>query len=437
MKIIKLLIDNFLRLKAVEINPKDNTVLITGANGEGKTSVLASIYAVFGGKKHCPEDPIHKGAESAAVTITTENWIIKRTFAENGKSAVTVTNAEGMRGQSPQQLLDKIVGEIAFDPCEFIGMGKTEAGKKLQRKLLMDLAGLDFTDLDASIVEAKDERADIRRDKERLEHEAKAIVFANDVPAEEVSLTELSTKLQGAVDHNAEITRLKDTEIATGQEIEAMGTIISIMDKDTNRLTAEIEKLSTELAELAFDRNEKAKEQLGLVKEKEELTQRWTAIERVDVSVIETEIANVEITNKLIRDNQTRKALMLKATAKAEEWATYGAKMKALELEKAERLSAAKFPVEGLSVSDDCVLYKDIPLSQEGGAKQLEVSLAIAMKKNPELRVIIMRGNELDDNSLEVIKNMIAGTDYQVWIERWANDKEESGIIIEDGSVKE
>ena len=47
MKIVKLTAENFKRLEAVEITPDGNTVLISGRNGQGKSSVLDSILAAL------------------------------------------------------------------------------------------------------------------------------------------------------------------------------------------------------------------------------------------------------------------------------------------------------------------------------------------------------------------------------------------------------
>jgi len=40
MKIVELRSENFKKIKAIDITPKDNLVLISGKNAQGKTSVL-------------------------------------------------------------------------------------------------------------------------------------------------------------------------------------------------------------------------------------------------------------------------------------------------------------------------------------------------------------------------------------------------------------
>ena len=51
MKIISLYVENIKKIKAVEIKPEGNTVIISGKNGNGKSSTIDSISMALGGKK--------------------------------------------------------------------------------------------------------------------------------------------------------------------------------------------------------------------------------------------------------------------------------------------------------------------------------------------------------------------------------------------------
>ena len=110
--------------------------------------------------------------------------------------------------------------------------------------------------------------------------------------------------------------------------------------------------------------------------------------------------------------------------------------MKDLEAKKAKRLAAAKMPIDKLSVNDETILYDNIPLAQVNDSMQLRIAVAISMALNPKLRVILMKGNDLDSESLETVCQLAEEKDYQVWIERVSDDKKnKTGFIIEDGSV--
>ena len=53
-KILKLTAENLLRLKAVEITPDGELVVVGGRNAQGKTSVLDAIEMALGGKRKIP-----------------------------------------------------------------------------------------------------------------------------------------------------------------------------------------------------------------------------------------------------------------------------------------------------------------------------------------------------------------------------------------------
>ena len=422
MKIIKLSCENFKRLVAVEIKPDGNTVLITGKNGAGKSSVLDAIVAVLCGKKYIPKKPIREGEDHAEVVIETENWIIKRTFTEAGGGSVTITNVDGMRAQSPQGLLDKIVGEIAFDPMLFITYDERK-----QYEVVMKLAGLDFSDIDEQIATLKQKRSEVRSAKETYEHEAKAITVGDDVPDEEVSMVELAEQLHKVNENNNALGAKK-------RRIDEMKSDLADINNDISDSENSIKRLEAELATATLSAKDSVAEHAVQLKALEMLQKEVDQTEEIDPTEINTQIVMAEQTNRLVTLKKSKADLEAKAKAKTQVYAELGKEVKLCDTRKAERLAGAEMPLPGLSVTDEGVVFEGIPLSQVNDAKKLEIGMGIAMAENPELRVIRMKGNDLDEASLKIVSKMAKEKDYQVWIERWLGD--ESGIIIEDGSVK-
>ena len=71
MKIIKLTASNVKRLRAVEITPDGTLQVVTGRNGQGKTSVLDAIWLALGGGSAARETvrPVRDGEDKASVTL--------------------------------------------------------------------------------------------------------------------------------------------------------------------------------------------------------------------------------------------------------------------------------------------------------------------------------------------------------------------------------
>jgi DNA repair exonuclease SbcCD ATPase subunit len=435
MKIVKLTAENFMKLVAVEIKPDGNTVLITGKNGAGKSCVLDAITAALCGKKAMPQKPIRGDEDHAEIRIETENYVIKRTFTKDGGGVLSITNAEGMKAQSPQALLDKIVGEIAFDPTKFIRLCEDESGRREQREILMKLTGLDFSDIDKELEEIKEQRSKAKYDKESAEKRAEAIVEPEcAVPSQPVNIEELNKKLKLANDHNNIISQIQiavneaqnKTTSAEADFKRIKERIISI----ESAMKAYVKEVETERKRL-----EEAEYTVKKCKKyKEELVKKIEPL--IDICVIQTEINLAHETNKRIEQKAQKAKLFAEVEAARGNFAALGKKMQEVESQKAKRLAESKMPVKGLGVDDNGVIFEGIPFSQTNTAKQLEIAVAISMALNPKLRVIRMNGNDLDSESLKIIQKIVKEKDYQVWIEKVSED-ETVGIFIEDGNVKQ
>ena len=425
MKIVRLTCENFKRLVAVEIKPDGSTIMLTGKNGAGKSSVLDAIMAALLGKDYQPDKPIRTGTDHAEVVVETENYIVKRTFTESGGGTLTVTNAEGFKAASPQALLDKIVGSIAFDPMMFTA-GTDKKAVTEQRETLMKLCGLDFTDIDTQIAEVKQQRSIVKGTKESFDHEAERIGFVEGLPEKEVSMSELTEKLQTAIKNNSERDTIQSLITNQTQSIAGIQQVIDQQVESLDRFRQQMD----EAANTIKTYEEKLK---GIEKAKAEFEKKVPA--RIETEPIQVEIGNVEQTNFLVRQNILKKDNLAKATAQTVKFAELGKQMKALEESKATKLAAVKMPIDGLSVTDDGVIYNGIPLSQVNDAKKLEIGVAISMAMNPTLKVILVRnGSLLDSNNKAFLSKMVDEHGYQVWMEV-TDDSGKVGLVIEDGSI--
>jgi archaellum biogenesis ATPase FlaH len=158
MKVVELKIDNILKIRAVHIIPKTPVITITGENSQGKSSILDSIVMGFCGKKSFPAIPIKKGAKrgSIKIFIDGDDTIPAFTITQNitdKSSTLTIEPDKVLAGETPRSFLDKLIGKISFDPLQFIN----EEGKK-QRKVLMELIGIDVEKLDQVEKSIYDER---------------------------------------------------------------------------------------------------------------------------------------------------------------------------------------------------------------------------------------------------------------------------------------
>jgi len=169
------------------------------------------------------------------------------------------------------------------------------------------------------------------------------------------------------------------------------------------------------------------------IKENEKIIQETDFI---NVTQIKNKISQAEDINEHIRAKKRNEETDQRYKKAQAEYDAFTEKINELTNQKVEALNKAKMPITGLGIDDTGVTYKDIPFSQLSSSEQLKVSMAIAMSFNPKLRVIrITDGSLLDDDNMNVIKQMAKDGDFQVWVER-VSDQSGIAFVIEDGGIR-
>lgn len=116
---------------------------------------------------------------------------------------------------------------------------------------------------------------------------------------------------------------------------------------------------------------------------------------------------------------------------------TKTAQLEQLKTAEKELLTTAKFPLDGITFTDE-VLFNGVPLKQlEGGSEELFVNFAIAVASIPKdgLRVIrVPDGEKLDPQSRARLVDMANKADVQVLFEM-VDTTGTQGVYIEDGEI--
>jgi hypothetical protein len=410
MHITKLQAENIKRLTAVTITPDGNTIVIGGPNGAGKSSVLDSIEYALAGKKSLPRVPLHTGTDKGYVVVETEQYIVRRTFTEKD-SYIEVKTKEGYIIGTPQALLDKLVGDLSFDPLEFTRM---EAKKQVE--VFMRLLGLDFADVDAEYARIEAERRDIGRDGKAVKAQLDAMPADPDAPAVEVVVSDLVKQLGDLRQQNQVNADMRaQVEIADNAWCASLGRV--------HELEEELERAE---AKLAADQ-----QCLDSIRKKAD------ACVDTDAEPITKQIAEAESINRRVRAAATRKRLVGEYAAKVKAYESGTAGLREIDAFKEEQIASTQFPVAGVTFGPDGILVNGIPFDQASSAEQLQIAVAMGLSANPELRIILIRdGSLLDETSMAAMAAMAEKYDAQVWMERVGDGKEVS-VVIEDGMVSE
>lgn len=421
MKIIQLTASNVKRLRAVNIKPDGNMVIIGGQNWQGKTSVLDSIAMGLGGKRLVPDRPIHTGQDRAEINIDLGDLKVKRTFTHSG-TYLTVENADGAVFRSPQEILDKIVGNLTFDPELFVSMDA-----KKQVNILRELMQIDFTALDGKRKLAFDTRTDLKRDIIRIETRLEGMNEpAEDCPTERVDVRAVAKEIN-------EANELKRQNEATRRQLDSLQRKYDEQGEEVRR-SEEMVREAEEVLAAAEKAHEDAK---GAWRELEDElgAKRGDVADLVEPDddaiskrLVAIEVANAEVAIweewKEETDERDRLAAKVAELTKV---------IVSVDEAKGKILARAKYPIAGLSFGESGVEYKGIPFSEASGAEKILVSAAIGIAMNPKLKVLFYRdASRLDKNSLGMIADLVEKTGHQVWLER-VGDEANAQVVIEDG----
>lgn len=468
LRIVQFTAENVKRLKLVHITPKGHIVEVSGKNGQGKTSVLDSIWWALGGKDGITSMPVRKGQTKGVITLDLGEFVVERTFttvkkcseckgrgkvalsemagdgpgqetsckecagsgsvAENGteltvRAPSAVEGKKGPKYDSPQALLDAVVGSLSFDPLQFSRMDPKAQFAVLREACKPDV---DFDKLAADNKADFDARALLNKAAKTTRSLAEQMEVVEGLPTELVDVEAIGRELRTAYEANSQLEIATATRYREGEKL----------DEREGRLTAERTRLEDMRA--AANRLEQmiATSADVIAKERQLLNDLPPLGKLLDVKEIEARSDEGKRTNVRIarRDNRTKLIADTEAHEKASKDLTK--QMELREESKVKALQACAMPVEGLTFGEGSVDFNGLPFDQASDAERLRVSIALAMATNPKLRVIRIRdGSLLDPDSMKIIGEMAAAGDYQFWVER-VDASGLVGVVLEDGEVK-
>jgi DNA repair exonuclease SbcCD ATPase subunit len=422
MHITRLVAENIKKLKLVDITPDGNLVQITGANGQGKTSVLDAIFFALGGGKAIQGEPVRRGAKAGMVKLDLGDLIVTRRFNAEGATALQVEAPNGAVYKSPQSVLDALMGKLAFDCLAFTRLAPKDQLAQLREIVTVDI---DLDALDGANQRDYNARTEVNREHKSLLAQADAIVVPEGLPAEPVDVVGLLSQIEAAASTNGEIEqrRVRREQVAA--------TIVTVRAKAQDVLTeaAQLRARAAELEAHGQNLNLQADADQKRLDEAEPLP------EPVDTAELRRLYDEGVAINKAMELANRQASLREKAEAEKAESDRLTAAIEQRTRERAAAIARAAMPVPGLGFGDGMVTLNDLPFDQASGAEQLRASIAIAMAMNPKLRVLLIKdGSLLDKNSIKLVAELAEANDMQVWMES-VDTSGTVGIVMEDGNV--
>lgn len=429
MKITRITISNFLKLKDVDFNPS-HTNIIVGRNKMGKTSILKAIRAAFDGK--VDESSIRIGEGKAEITLELDALNIKRTLTSKG-SYLDISNKEGMKMPAPQRYLDGLIGSFSFNPVAFFDLKSSERKKYLLNAIKLTitqdelatytgekLAGLDYEAHALEVVEQArkwyyDKRTGANSEVTKLEKSLQSLTESIPEGFDPKSVSEEQiTKMREAIQTD-KMTKQKHADhlkhIATlqSQEKDLLEQIVSLQDKLANTQNA----IATAVG-ATFDYSDDM-----VLASAEEALAKLEGQREVAFTVKRAEEVRGELTGAMATADKLD-GVVKKLTKEVPE----------------DLIAKAKLPVEGLTIAGDDILIGGVNLDNLSSSEQLKFGLQVVRALNGDFRVVCIDGIEsLDGDTFTAFLKEIEGDDYQYFVTRVDGNSPHS-IVVEDGEIK-
>jgi DNA repair exonuclease SbcCD ATPase subunit len=441
MKVLRYTVHNLMRISDLDLDLEGRHLFVIGGkNGEGKTSATSALLMALCGRSGMdwPEVALREGQDEGWVKVelagdaVLENYTVelnlKRRRGGTVIEGLKMTDSDGKTLTGPRDILKQLYHNRAFDPREF-----ETAPKKARREWLMSLAGLDFSEDKAKRKRIFDERTVVNRDVHKAKAKLEDMAFHSDAPEKEVSSWDRMQEVDRRQKHNAKLDSLNEKFAGCQRSIEESMAA-------ARRLADEIEKTEALLRVRQSHFRSNASEQSALQDSIDSIKYDIDHFVQLDVEEIRDKIKTDGENNQKVRENVVRAAQKEELTDLSTKVFDLTDAIHAIDDKIQNALNDAQFPVAGLSVDDDGVLWNGLPFEQASQSERIVVSAKIGLAANPELPLLVTQhGSDLDRDTLKSLESFLAEEDAQMILEvvtRTEEDEELCSLVIEDGKAK-
>lgn len=422
MKIVKLTIHNFLKLKDVEMNPSKTNVIV-GKNKQGKTSILKAIRTAFTGD--ADSTSIRIGAGKAEITVELDDMVIKRSITAKG-NYLDVENKEGLRYSAPQKVLDGILGTFSFNPIEFFEKKSADRKKYLLNAIKLNITQKELSEYTGEILEGIDFNAhalEVVEQARKFYYDKRTGANA-EATKKEKALQDLNSKIPEGFDpskvNEGHITKLRaaiQTDKQNKIKAEAHADKVVALQKREAALKEELAQVQKDIVAA-----------IGVT---------FDVSDDMSVAAAEEALAKLEGQREIVFTVKRAEEVRNELSTAIAEASKLDVVVKKLTKEVPEDLiKKAKLPVEGLAIVDNDITINGISLDNLSSSEQLRFGLQIVRALNGDFKVICVDGIEtLDKESFEAFLKEVENDDFQYFVTRVEGAHEHS-IVVDDGEIK-
>lgn len=454
MKVLNVAVHNVLGVKDVQFDLAGHHLfLVGGKNDQGKTSALTALLMALCGKRDLesyPDIALRDGQDEGTVRVEIDGelapgelevpeqgkfsklvveLLLKRKRSGQVIEEFRVLNSDGDESPEPRGLLKSLYDFKGFDPLSF-----ERLDRKAKKALLQKALGLDFTESDALHKKKYDDRTALNRQIKSLEAKYDKMPTHNGVPKTEVSVTDLmqEEERRNAINNanrkqRDELKQFESRALAAESHCSTAENLVRKLEKELDEARAKLVTARNVMTEARQAKQNHADVVAKLVDE--------------DTTDIRRQIAESGAINAKVRANLDKAETKRDLDALDKQKAELEKSMEEIKEDQQKLLLAAEWPVEGMGLDEEGLLYNGLPFEQANKATRIRTSVLIGMKLNPRLKLLVCQGGgDCDEDTLAQLEQMLVENDFQLLLElvtRGAEDEARCAVIMRDGEVAE
>jgi hypothetical protein len=445
-------VENHLRIKFCRIDPKGRSIIVTGKNGNGKSSLIrAFVNCICGPDSRLSPEPVHAGARESRTVADFGDLKIERVVALNEKTGkyvtkkLLVTPSGGGTVKRPQELLDSMFDKCGRDPVKFLEsrnqdqvdavLGRAgvpipveqvtkltsenqppKAGESADAYLLRlsaDETGLYYVHRRAANKTWEEKRNALTDQERHL-----STLGGRPGPEEkEQSLAEASkqiTALQAHQQTRLDALRSASVKLDTVKQMEGrlrdLGQEIDQLDKEQMELEAKLKSVQDKRIEIDRKR-QRGQDAVEVQRHHAKISQHEAEAipdRSVEIGALQNNLEGIEAANKKLyqRIEATKQVdrLAVQNREAEREHKRLDVILEGLREIRLHLLDGVDLGVPGLVIGDGGLRLDGVPFVQASMAQRIRVAAAVCM--DPRARIKVMPIDELerlDGDSLQLL----------------------------------
>ena len=411
MKIATLKINGVFGLNGIEIDSLPNVVVITGANGAGKTRLLNSIMAALKYENVDAQTRKRLLETDGEIELVTSDGLKIKRFFKNGKSRLSVTDENGMHGN--QQTLNKLIAGNFVDLNKFLSLPREK-----RDDAILGLVGIkdDLEKLRARYNELYDQRRALGVKKKDF-HPGEKIVIDENLPI----LAEVEKKIEEVNKSNLAIERLKV------EKEKALSSRFHFKNKHDENVS-KIEELRKEILKLESENITFVNDITGIELQIKSYNSELERMVEIPVSDLQQERKKAVERERLELALETWNASNDKYEKLGTEYNQMSSDLEKIIQEKDELIGNCEFPISGMSYSKDGITMNGHLLSSDGQFRLL--AFKIAKLISGKLKMATFNNfSLLDANAKKAVIKDAEEAGFQVFLEVVSVEKQDDSTL--------